>query len=373
MTSLSIIGCGFVSDLYMRSLATFSDLSVGRVYDRDSDRLKAFCAFWKTTPANSLEDMLGGLAPGSIVLNLTNPSSHYEVSQTCLKAGHHVYSEKPLATEMDQAHKLHALAKKKGLLLMSAPCSSLSESAQIIGKAVRDGVAGTPRLVYAELDDGFVSQAPYREWVSESGAPWPHEDEFITGCTLEHAGYYLSWLIAIFGPVRRVIAASAALVPDKSVETETPDYSVASLFFESGVVARLTCSIVAPHDHQIRIIGDKGVLAVKKAWDNSAPVRFHKRFRLRRRLMESPVGKRIRLKGATHPKLPRRGAAAMNFALGPKEMADALAEGRECRLSSDFALHLNEVTLAIQNAGEDTGPQDMKTRCDLPEPMPWAQ
>lgn len=373
MTSLSIIGCGFVSDLYMRSLETFPDLSVGRAFDQDRSRLNAFSAFWKTQAASSVEDLLGDLSPGSIVLNLTNPSSHYEVSKTCLEAGHHVYSEKPLATCMDQAHDLHALARKKGLFLMSAPCSALGESAQLLSKAVRDGVAGAPRLVYAELDDGFVSQAPYREWVSESGARWPYKDEFITGCTLEHAGYYLSWLIAIFGPVRRVVATSAALIPDKPVETDTPDYSVASLFFENGVVARLTCSIVAPHDHQIRIIGDKGVLAVKQAWDNAAAVRFHKRFRLRRRLMESPVGRRIRPKGMTHPKMSRRGAAAMNFALGPKEMADALAEGRACRLSSDFALHLNEVTLAIQNAGDDTGPQDMKTRCDLPEPMPWAQ
>ena len=63
----------------------------------------------------------------------------------------------------------------------------------------------------------------------------------------------------------------------------------------------------------------------------------------------------------------------MNFALGPIEMLTALEEGRPARLSADFALHLNEVTLAIQNAGEDAGAQTMTTRCDAMEPMPWAQ
>ena len=102
------------------------------------------------------------------------------------------------------------------------------------------------------------------------------------------------------------------------------------------------------------------------------PVRFHRRMRIRRRLLENPIGKRIKPKGPTHPKVKRRGAAAMNFALGPAEMLDAIAEGRTARLAGDFALHLTEVTLAIQNAGR-TGAVKITSRCDKPEPMPWAR
>ena len=100
----------------------------------------------------------------------------------------------------------------------------LGEAAQTLAHAVRSGVAGTPRLIYAELDDGFISQAPVNLWTSESGAPWPYRDEFRVGCTLEHAGYYLSWLIAMFGSVRRVVAASASVIPNKlEVEGAAPD------------------------------------------------------------------------------------------------------------------------------------------------------
>jgi hypothetical protein len=59
--------------------------------------------------------------------------------------------------------------------------------------------------------------------------------------------------------------------------------------------------------------------------------------------------------------------------LGPSEMLDALREGRPSRLSNDFALHMTEVTLAMQNAGEHSGAQAMTTRCDPMEPMPWAR
>lgn len=371
MRSVSIIGCGFVADLYMRSFAQHPDVTVALAFDVDKARTAAFESHWKVATAGSLEAFLKAIPDDSLVLNLTNPKAHFEINKAVLSAGFSVYSEKPLAMTMEQARAVHELAHAKGLLLASAPCSLLGESAQVLGKAIRDNVAGSIRLIYAELDDGFVPQAPYQNWISESGAPWPSEDEFRVGCTLEHAGYYLGWLIGHFGSVRRVVAASAEVLPDKP-SGGTPDFSVAILFFESGIVARLTCSIVAPHDHRIRLIGDKGVLEVKQAWDNTAPVRFFRRIRVRRRLLEHPIGRRLRRPKSGHPKVGRWGAASMNFALGPVEMLDARAENRACRLSADFALHMNEVTLAIQNARESGAAYDMTTQCDPVGPMPWA-
>lgn len=373
VSEIAIMGCGFVADLYMKSLTTFPDIKVIGAYDKDAERLKSFCGHWGVVPFSSSGELFDTLPDKTLILNLTNPNAHYEVSRACLTAGFHVYSEKPLATRMADAEELHALAGQQGLLLASAPCSFLGEAAQTLGTALRSGMAGTPRLIYAELDDGFIPQAPFRNWQSESGAPWPYDDEFRTGCTLEHAGYYLSWLIAIFGSVKTVVAASADLIPDKVAEGQAaPDFSVATLFFETGPVARLTCSILAPHNHQIQVVGDKGVLTVKKAWDNSAAVRFYRRFTIRRKLLEHPIGRRFRLKGQTHPKVKRTGAASMNFALGPAEMLAAIRDNRPSRMSADFALHLNEVTLAIQNAGDNTGAQKMQTRCLPVEPMPWA-
>lgn len=374
MSTIHLIGCGFVADLYMGSLQAFPDISVGGVYDRDADRMAAFAAHWKVPAAETLEALLAQAGPGAVILNLTNPGSHYEVSRSCLEAGCHVYSEKPLAMDMDHARALHSLAGDRGLMLASAPCSVLGEAAQTLAHAVRSGVAGVPRLVYAELDDDFVPQAPYKKWIGESGPPWPYEDEFRVGCTLEHAGYYLTWLIAMFGPVRRVISASAETIPDKVAGADgmAPDYASATLFFANGPVTRLTCSIVAPHDHRLRMFCDKGVLEMPAAWNNNAKVKFRRRFTIRRRLITHPIGTRIRLKGPTHPKVGRTGAASMNFMLGPAEMLAARDENRPCRLSADFALHLNEVTLAIQSAGDGTGMQEMTTRCDPMEPMPWA-
>jgi predicted dehydrogenase len=357
----------------MRSLQTYPELGIVAAYDIDRTRLAAFCAHWKVRPAPNLQELLkDGADSPNLILNLTNPSAHFEVSQQCLEAGKHVYSEKPLATNMDNARALCALAERKGLMLASAPCSYLCEAAQTLWLALRRNEIGKVRLVYAELDDDFVLHAPYRNWVSESGAPWPYRDEFSVGCTLEHAGYYLTWLMAMFGTVERVIAGSATCLDNKLIDgSETaPDFSCAILYFKSGVVARLTCSILAPHNHRIRVIGDTGILEVDQAWDNQSPVRARRRYVIRRRLINSPIAKRIRINEPTHPKAKRWGAAAMNFALGPAEMLAALKESRPSRISAAFSLHLNEVTLAIQNAN---GIQIMQTFCPAIEPMPWAQ
>ena len=373
MGTVSLVGCGFVADLYMRSLKCFPGIRVTGVFDHDPKRLAVFCKHYNLHAFDSLEALLVAQPENGLVLNLTNPDAHYDINRACLMAGRHVYSEKPLAMHLEQAKELYQLATDRGLMLGSAPCSMLGETAQTLGKALRDGVGGTPRLIYAELDEGFISQAAYTKWVSDTGAPWPFEDEFNVGCTLEHAGYYLSWFIAWFGSVRTVVSASAEVVPDKIGKGPmAPDFSCATLFFENGPPVRMTNSIVAPHDHSLRVFGDDGVLSVAEAWDNSASVRFQRRLTLRRRLMESPIRKRIRLPQPTHPKVERWGAAALNFMLGPAEMLEALETGRPTRITPEFSLHMTEVTLAVQNAGEHSGAQSMTTRCDPMEPMPWA-
>ena len=348
---IAIVGTGYVADLYMPSLRTFPELEICGVWDKDAERLAAFAGHWRVPAAESL-DALTAARP-LILLNLTNPHAHEAVNRTTLEAGCHVWCEKPLALSWDEAEALAGLAAAKGLHLASAPCNLLGRSAQTAWRAIRDGRIGTPRLAYAELDDDFLPAAPYRSWRSESGALWPAADEFRTGCTLEHAGYYLAPLMAMFGPVRRIVSASARVLDPEQTGAghEAPDYASATLFFDA-MVARLTCSIVARHDHRLRIFGDEGVLEVDDAWANAAPVRIRRRHVIRRRLINSPFAARVRPDGASHPMVAPRGAAAMNFALGVAEMARAIAVGATPRLAGPFALHLTEVVLAMQAGGE---------------------
>ncbi|MGK7891222.1 MAG: Gfo/Idh/MocA family protein [Leptolyngbyaceae cyanobacterium] len=368
---IGIIGCGFVADYYLKTLALHPELKLIGVMDRDSDRASRFSTYHSVPAYSSLDELLAD-PKVELVLNLTNPHSHYEVSKACLEAGKHVYSEKPLSTDMGEAKELVELAQQKNLYIASAPCNFLSESAQTMWKALREQVIGKAYLVYAEMDDGMVHQMAYDQWLSESGLPWPYKDEFEVGCTLEHAGYYLTWLAAFFGPAVSVTAFSDCLIKDKEVaeplEVNAPDFSVACIKFACGVVARLTCSILAPHDHTLRIIGEKGILYTKDCWYYASPVYIKKRINIRRKTFISPLRQKYPFASKPISKFGYKGSQQMDFCRGVAELAAAIKAERPSRLSADYCLHVNEMVLAIQDALDTGAPYKMTTTFEPIEP-----
>jgi predicted dehydrogenase len=374
----AIIGVGFVADMYMTTFKLHPQLELAGAYDRDAARLTGFAKHYNTSTFPSLEALLADKSVDCIV-NLTNPSSHYELNKAALLAGKHVHCEKPLAMTYEQAAELVELAAQRGLQLSSAPVSVLSESCQTMAKAIRENAVGTIRAVYAEMDDGLVHRMPYRKWLNERGIPWPYVDEFEVGCTLEHAGYSLTWLLGFFGPATSVTSFASVQIPDKALpevppEKNAPDFSVACVQFANGVVARLTCSIIAPHDHALKIYGDEGVLWTPDTWFYRSPVYTRKFIKIRRKMLLNPFKSRRKLLGTHLPTPKYRGASNMDYARGVAEIADAVSQKRDSRISGQFALHATELALAIHYARLG-GPQvyTMRSTCAIPEPMPWAK
>jgi len=263
------------------------------------------------------------------------------------------------------------LAEHLGLLVLSASCSLLGDAAQKLWHAVRHEVTGKVRAVYAELDDGMVHKMPFQKWKSSSGAPWPYKDEFEVGCTLEHAGYYLGWLVAMFGPAKSVTVFSDCLVLDKLAGEQleppfTPDFSVGVLKFANGVVARLSTTIIGPHNHSIQIIGDDGVIGLNDCWFNDDKVYVRKLWHIRRKSFLSPFTTRYKVSGLSNRKLKNTGGSRMDFAAGVMEMSASMNEQRQCLLSPRFSLHVNEIALALQG---DNGVYEMNSTFDAISPL----
>jgi predicted dehydrogenase len=374
--NLAMVGCGFVADYYLATLPLHPELKVIGVVDRLVERAELLSGLYGVPRYPALPDVLEDDRV-ELILNLTNPRSHFEVSRSALLAGKHVYSEKPLAMAMSQATELVELAESRGLSIASAPCSLLGETAQTLWKVLRDRSLGTVRLVYAEMDDGMIPCMPYRKWKSVSGLPWPYKDEFEVGCTMEHAGYCLSWLAAWFGPAVTVTSFASVQFPGKlsgeTLDMNSPDFSVACIQFSSGVVARLTCSILAPHDHSLKIVCDNGVLCTNDSWNYRSPVYSRRMISIRRKTFLNPLRKTHRLPSAPYKAPKTRGSQSMDFARGPAELAAAVQENRPCRLSPRFSLHVNELALAIHSAREQGSTYRMTTTFDSVEPMPWSK
>jgi len=385
---IAFVGCGFVADYYFDTLKNHPQIELVGVMDRDSERAAKFGSHYSVNVYATFEELLAD-SKIDIVVNLTNPSSHFSVSKACLEAGKHVYSEKPLSMVFSQAKALVNLAAERGLYLSSAPCGLLGETAQTIWQALRNKEIGPIRVVYAEIDDGPIHLEQPHKWLSKSGAPWPYKDEFEVGCTLEHAGYYLTWFPAFFGAANTITAFSSCLIPNKQVidseplEITTPDFSVACIKFESGVVARLTCSVVAPFNHAMQIIGDQGILSIDECWNYYAPVYIKKYSKLGFRAEKYPLLRKypflktlLGLRSKEYPLVKKPNLKLRNlrhyqdFSRGIAELAQAISEQRRCQIPADYALHVNEMVLAIQNAMETSTPYQMTTTFDPMKPMP---
>lgn len=369
-TGIAFIGTGFVADYYMTTLANHPQLRLTGAWDVDAVRLKQFCDHWKVSAYASADALLADPAV-RIVVNLTPPESHHAVNRAALVAGKHVYCEKPLAMTVEGAIELVKIAEDRNLVLAGAPANALSDAHAHCARILQSGVIGSPRLVYAEMEDGPVFLDNWQTWRSQSGAVWPGVHEFEIGCTLEHAGYATSWLVSLFGSVSHVAAFSALTFPEKGPGTEmltlAPDFSVGCLTFRSGLVARLTSGLAAPRDRSLTIVGEKGTIVVRDLWDNRSPVHvelpgsrrpiLHRLVdRLERRLKRRfgfrlTSGRAVpypdRQTGKALPSYPSQ----IDFVRGIADQADAIAAGKVPFFSGRNALHLTDIVLAL-NAGK---------------------
>lgn len=385
--NIAIVGCGYVFDIYMRTIRAHPELVIKGVYDINPERMRRIKAYYGFHTYENYDQLLQDIEVDTVI-NLTWIGSHFEVSKKALEAGKHVYSEKPLTKHVEESFILFEIARQHGVRLYAAPCNIYSDMVRTIFDAIEKGKIGKPLLVYAELDDNPIHLMNFEKVKSPTGAPWPLEEELREGCTYEHLGYHLVWICGLLGPTVSVTAFSSELLDNKMAglpgKFGTPDYSVACLQFANGATARITCSFVAPRDHRLRVIGNQGEIIGDSYRHYRSPVyleryskkslnarkfqtlRTHpilgkifgiggKRLPLLSNWKSSAVQKNQQIRSSLKQKfmewIRRREIYAQDKFIGIAEMALEIKHGRDQYLSPDFVMHINELTLLVQGAG----------------------
>jgi len=385
--NIAFVGCGFVFDIYMRTVRAHPELKIVGVFDINPERMRRVKGHYGFHTYDSYDTLLAD-ATVEAVINLTPIGTHFEVSRKAIEAGKHVYSEKPITLNLDQTKTLFDLAEDRGVRLYGAPCNIYSDSVRTIFRAVQDGAIGKALLVYAELDDNPIHLMGFDKVVSPTGAPWPLKEEILMGCTYEHLSYHLVWICGLLGPAVSGTAFSSELIEDKMDGipgfSGTPDYSVACLHFASGATARITCSVVAPRDHRMRVIGREGELTSDSYRQYRSPVYLERYTGLSLRARKFTTVRNAswlgRLFGIGGHKIPlaenwksdsvrkiqlhrpslkqrlveglrRREVYAQDKLVGIAEMALDVRNESPPYLTKEFLLHINELTLLVQVAG----------------------
>jgi predicted dehydrogenase len=367
---VGIIGCGNISEAYLRLAPRFSNVEVVAVADVVPAAAKARAEQFNVK-ALSVNDLLKE-KDIDVVVNLTVPAAHYDITKSILSAGKHAYTEKPLALTAKDAAKLVAEADKRGLKLGSAPDTFLGAGAQTVRQLLDKGTIGkvVGGTAYV-LSHGMEHWHPNPGFFFQPGA----------GPVFDVGVYYLTTLVSLLGGVESVTAMASMGSPTRLVSAEgpmkgkkikvtTPTNINAILKFAKGAQITLGASWdVWKHGHPnpIEFYGTEGSMLVPDPNFFSGKI-----------LYSSRGDDYVEVDSASGPFGAHNWPFAGPFTranyrmLGVSDLVDAARSKREPRCSGRMAAHVVEVMEAILKSSEKQSFVAIKSKVDRPAPVTEA-
>ena len=350
---VGIIGCGNISSQYVKGCRKYDILELVACADLDLSRAEAL-ANENNLPARSVEQLLND-PDIQIVINLTPPAAHAEVSLRIIAAGKHVHSEKPLATNRKDGKRVLIAAKEKGVRVGCAPDTFLGGGLQTCRKLVDDGWIGQPVAATAfMMGHGMESWHPNPYFFYQPGA----------GPMFDMGPYYLTALINLLGPVERLSSITRISFKERVVTSKprfgeripvnTPTHVTGLMNFASGPVGTIITSfdVWKANVPFIEVYGSEGTLSVPD------PNRFDGSVRVLRagdkKWYDMPL---------THSDEVMRG-------IGVADLAYSIRSGRAHRANGELAYHVLDLMQAFGESSDRGCHIEIESSCERPAPLP---
>ncbi len=350
---LGIIGCGTISGAYFKAAGLFPVLELVACADLNREAAERAAETWEVE-ALSVEGLLA--RPDiDIILNLTVPQAHAGVTLQALQAGKHVHLEKPLALGRTEGERVVAAAEASGLRVSCAPDTFLGAGVQTCLQLIDSGKLG--RVV---AGTAFMMIPGHERW-------HPNPDFYYLeggGPLFDMGPYYLTALVQLLGPVRRV-SASSAMSGERTISSEprrgeripveVPTHVSGTLEFHSGALITLVMSFDVQHhtNQPLELHGEHGSLQVPDPNTFGGPVRV--------RLADADVWEAVPLVNGYTENVRGIGAA---------DLASALLTDRPHRCHSELALHVLDIMQSLHEAAEEGRHIPIHSRCARPAPLP---
>ncbi|MCL2202919.1 MAG: Gfo/Idh/MocA family oxidoreductase [Defluviitaleaceae bacterium] len=336
---IGVVGCGDISGIYLTNITGMfaANLELVGVCDLVDAKATKAAEEYKT---RKYKDMHALFADPSveIVLNLTRPYEHFDVSMAAIEAGKHVYTEKPLGATLEEGIKLRDAAAQKGVQLGGAPDTFLGAGIQTCRKLIDDGYIGKPVAATA-----FMACPGHESWHPDPAFYY----QFGGGPMLDMGPYYTTALVTLLGPVQSVCGMTQAsretrLITSQPhngtiVKVETPTHIAGQMHFASGATASIITSFDV-HAHNLPIMeiyGTAGTLSVPDPNTFGGPVRLY------------------RPEQGTFLEFPLTfGYPENSRGLGLSDMAAAIAKGEKPRAGVDLIFHVLEIMTGFYRSAE---------------------
>ena len=360
---VGIMGAGNISAAYLRLAPLFRNLEVRAIADIIPEAARKRAEEYGVA-AQTPEQLLKN-SELDVIVNLTIPSTHFPVSKDILSAGKHAYSEKPFVLSVEEGSQLKAMAAERGLKVGSAPDTFLGGAHQQARAIIDSGKLG--RIASGTM---HVMSRGMEHW-------HPNPDFFFQpggGPILDLGPYYITDLISLVGPIKRVSAFTGMARAEREVTAEgpfkgtfikvgTPTTIHAILEFHSGAIITLGASWdVSSHGHHnIELYGTEGTVYVPDPNFFNGDVTITDRAGATEKVApwDHPFGTANQNLDTPNPRANYRNA-------GLADMMDAFETGRQARCDLDVALHAVDVMTSILRAGETGQVVTLSTTCERP-------
>ncbi|PZV35563.1 Gfo/Idh/MocA family protein [Mesorhizobium kowhaii] len=348
---VGVIGCGNIAMTYMRNAALFAGVELKACADISPDAA-ALRAREYGIRAMGVDALLADPEIG-LVLNLTIPAVHFDVTMSALSAGKHVFTEKPLATSAADGQLLVSEAKSRGLRLGSAPDTFLGAAGRRARRLMDAGAIGRPVTGTAfMMGRGMEHWHPNPQFYYQPGG----------GPVFDMGPYYLTMLVNLLGPVERVMAMATRGQEERLITADgpfknttfkvgTPTNVLSLLEFRSGATVTFGASwdVFRHSNHPIELHGTEGSLRLPD------PDTFGGTVSLSERGTDwKDFASEGDLYGARN--WPYAAPDRANYRmLGVADLVRSLQTGNTPRASGNLALHVLEIMEAVLRSGESQG------------------
>jgi len=353
--NIGVIGCGAVSGQYLTQSRRFPILRLAACADLDPTAAAATAKEFQIPRVCTPRELLAD-EEVELVLNLTVPKAHAQVTLAALEAGKHVYVEKPLAANRYDGQAVMAAARE--LMVGCAPDTFMGSGLQTARHAIDEGRIGKPLGFTAfMMCPGHESWHPNPEFYYQPGG----------GPMFDMGPYYLTALLNLLGPVRRVCGMASVAIPQriigskpkqgKKITVQTPDHVTGLMEFKSGAVGTIIQSFAAHHapNGQISIFGEIGTLQVPDPNQFSGVVK-------------------IRLKGdADWTELAPVFKHDYGRSVGLAEMAQAIRDRRPCRASGEQGMAVLDLMQRFLDSSADNYYYQASAPYERPAAMPLGK
>jgi predicted dehydrogenase len=353
--NIGVVGCGNISDIYFKNMPQFDLLNVYACADLNEERAKTKADQYQIPHVLSVSDLMAD-PQIDVVLNLTIPAAHAEVGLAAISARKSVYNEKPLAVRREDAKQMLDLAVQQNVLVGGAPDTFLGGGLQTCRQLIDSGAIGDPVAATAfMISHGHESWHPDPDFYYKVGG----------GPMFDMGPYYLTALVSLLGPVRRVTGSTRITFPERTItskpragatiQVDVPTHVVGVLDFASGPIATVvtTFDVWSAELPRLEIYGTKGTLSLPDPNTFGGPVRL--------RRSEDSSWSDVPL---TH------GYSTNSRGLGVADMAYALRTGSLQRASGKLAYHVLDIMHAIHESSAQDQHVAIQSTCERPLALP---